>query len=268
MRIALYYEENKEHFYKKKQYQKYTEDDFRKLVDDICKSKDFDICAECAFNNTLEENIAIVEDNDCSILSVSALAACQTMYDGKFFCFYFRRELLDGKSHCVEEIQDIILHELAHALADKKHHTNCEHDNRWIDMCNEIGYDKISWGENNSDCFSSVVNFKVRKIDSEDTSYLLRCAECNKVIVETEYFNKALLNRFVFSGSSQFAMLGIYCTVNGMDLHTYTDCCSVRYILEFDSDKFLKEVKKHKNNVTQQLEEIVKRIVEDNSNIE
>lgn len=263
MRIVLYYEDNKQGCYTSKKYHKYSEDEFRKLVDDVCKENNFDICAECAFNNTLEENIILVDDNDCSVMSASAVASCQTLTNGKFFCFYFRQELLDGKSHCIEEIKDIILHELAHALADKKYQTNCEHDDRWIAVCKEIGYNKIYWGEDNT--YNSVVNFKAKIIKSSETSYLLRCAECNKIIVETPNFDNAMLNRFVFSGSSNLGFNGLICTVNDVSLDAFTDCCSVRYMYEFDSDKLLKEIKKNRNNVTEQFEEIVKRIVKNNS---
>ena len=38
-----------------------------------------------------------------------------------------------------EEVRDTILHEIAHALAWERHRANCGHDQRWKDICIEIG---------------------------------------------------------------------------------------------------------------------------------
>jgi hypothetical protein len=38
-----------------------------------------------------------------------------------------------------EEVRDTILHEIAHALTWERHRTNCGHDQRWKDICIEIG---------------------------------------------------------------------------------------------------------------------------------
>ena len=38
-----------------------------------------------------------------------------------------------------EEVRDTILHEIAHALAWERHQENCAHDQRWKDICIEIG---------------------------------------------------------------------------------------------------------------------------------
>ncbi len=47
------------------------------------------------------------------------------------------RKLCDLNSD--EEVTDTILHEIAHALAYKRHGVSCGHDNRWKSICEEIG---------------------------------------------------------------------------------------------------------------------------------
>ena len=69
-----------------------------------------------------------------------ALARCFTQVkNGKHIPtkLEFGNLILNVSDH--EIFKQIVLHEIAHAIANKRYQDNCEHDNRFIKVCQEIG---------------------------------------------------------------------------------------------------------------------------------
>lgn len=85
-----------------------------------------------------------------------------------------------------EELRQTVLHELAHAIADKRHNANCGHDARFKAVCREIG------------CTDDKATAKKDSVESAEKryKYVVTCNICG----EKSYYSrkndfiKALLN--------------------------------------------------------------------------
>ena len=105
--------------------------------------------------------------------------------------FAFSQLLLNGKDFTLSEIDDMIIHELCHAIVNQKYNENCGHDKRWEKMCIEKG------------CLPSVyqplalydTKFSLDIIDDCINTYpfVLRCNKCSKLYNQSENFDFEVL---------------------------------------------------------------------------
>lgn len=89
-----------------------------------------------------------------------------------------------------EIFKQIVLHEIAHAIANKRYQDNCEHDNRFIKVCQEIGctntgaYCSAEYSNALQQAYSRINNEKQQatkttsKPKQETTKYHVICKDC------------------------------------------------------------------------------------------
>lgn len=87
------------------------------------------------------------------------------------YCIEISKTVLNFESY--DMMKQIVLHEVAHALADMKHQDNCQHDYRFKEMCKEIG------------CTSSGTyateeeRQAITNVKEKTAKYKVSCTNCN-----------------------------------------------------------------------------------------
>lgn len=88
-----------------------------------------------------------------------------------------------------EIFKQIVLHEIAHAIANKRYQDNCNHDSRFIKVCREIGctntgaYCSAEYSNALQQAYARInqakeQTTKVAKPKQETTKYSVICKEC------------------------------------------------------------------------------------------
>lgn len=82
------------------------------------------------------------------------------------FKLEFGKDILNATDK--EELRQTVLHELAHAIANKRHNANCGHDARFKQVCREIG------------CTDDKATVAKESIEKKYTQYkyTMTCPEC------------------------------------------------------------------------------------------
>lgn len=92
-------------------------------------------------------------------------------------CNYRRKDISLNREFCAkapyEEVLDVVLHEIAHALAFIRHGQSCKHDYRWKRVCVEIGADP-------SRLYTGEVRVEGNRAKKE-VKFILRHCETGKV---------------------------------------------------------------------------------------
>jgi predicted SprT family Zn-dependent metalloprotease len=121
-----------------------------------------------------------------------ALARCLTkVVNGKHIPtkLEFGRTILEVEEY--EIFRQITLHEIAHAIANKRHQANCGHDKRFKDVCRQIGC--TNTGAYCSSEYALALQVATEKVygkstttttnkpQQQTTKYSVICKECGKV---------------------------------------------------------------------------------------
>ena len=70
-------------------------------------------------------------------------------------------------------MKQIVLHEVAHALADMKHQDDCQHDYRFKEMCKEIGC------TSNGTYATEEEQQEIKQVKEKTAKYKVSCTKCN-----------------------------------------------------------------------------------------
>lgn len=111
-----------------------------------------------------------------------ALARCLTrVVNGRHIpiTLEFGKTILNVSDY--EIFKQITLHEIAHAIANKKHQDNCNHDSRFIKVCQEIGC--YNTGAYCSEEYSLALQQANTRISQTEqlTKYSVICENCGHV---------------------------------------------------------------------------------------
>lgn len=226
MRMRLYYKNVQDKYYKNKKYRKFKEEEFYDYVISICREKGQEVA---------NDQIIITNELGNALANCVGIPQDNTYY---FWYFTFVRKLLDGKSYCIDEIKDVILHELAHALTNTIHNKECEHNEKWLETCKLLGYERISFGNKNES--NSCITFDVESLpDSTSKNYVLKCSKCNKTLVESKNYNIRMIKAFLYTYAFPGIDIQFSTEINGKVLHNFSDCCHASYVCEFEGEKLL-----------------------------
>lgn len=75
--------------------------------------------------------------NSLARCKCKAVVLGKTIEDIQPYCIEVSKTVLNLEDYDI--MRQIVLHEVAHALADNRHQDNCQHDYRFKEMCKEIG---------------------------------------------------------------------------------------------------------------------------------
>lgn len=100
------------------------------------------------------------------------------------FKLEFGKDILNASDK--EELRQTVLHELAHAIANKRYNANCGHDSRFKEVCREIG------------CVDDKATVKKESLESVEKryKYVVTCSTCGQQFYYSRKNNfiRALLN--------------------------------------------------------------------------
>lgn len=97
----------------------------------------------------------------------------------------FGKAILEVEDY--EIFKQVALHELGHAIANKKYQANCGHDRRFVKVCHEIGC--YNTGTHCSEEYSNALQKAYEKVNGttttkpkqETTKYHVICKECGHI---------------------------------------------------------------------------------------
>ncbi len=156
---------------------KWTLGDVKAMINEVEKNTGMDLqYLEVGYNGRLSRS----------------LARCLTKLtytNGKIskaepFKLEFGKDILNASDK--EELRQTVLHELAHAIANKRHNDSCNHDYRFKQVCNEIG------------CVDNMATVKKESLEKEEKRYKyeVTCTTCGQKFhySRANNFIRALLN--------------------------------------------------------------------------
>ena len=99
----------------------------------------------------------------------------------------FGRPILEVDDY--EIFKQVTLHEIAHAIANKRHQDNCNHDYRFVEVCKSIGctntgaYCSIEYSNALQQAFEKVQQDKPQKTNTRQgmTKYHVICKDCGHI---------------------------------------------------------------------------------------
>jgi SprT-like family. len=158
----------------------------------------------------------------------------------------FNIEVLNG-GYTEEEIIQIIKHELAHAIANERHHDECAHDDRWKQVCEEIACDP---SETLPLC-KAYFSVEFLNDEKKQYKYYLLCDKCSKVQLETDSCDVIAL--LVMSAANvpypfTFGNLGLK-----------SSCCESKYRLNASAKGLLSDLEERKelSNIQERLRQLL-----------
>ena len=116
-----------------------------------------------------------------------ALARCLTkVINGKHIPYKleFGNTILNVSDY--EIFRQIVLHEVAHAIANKKYQDNCNHDSRFKKVCHEIGC--YNTGAYCSEEYSLALQQAFDKLEQQKTKATGTTKRCNRNRQNTLYY--------------------------------------------------------------------------------
>ena len=97
----------------------------------------------------------------------------------------FGRPILEVDDY--EIFKQVTLHEIAHAIANKRYQDNCNHDSRFVKVCHEIGctntgaYCSTEYSNALQVAFDKINGTTTTKRQTTTTKYHVVCKDCGKV---------------------------------------------------------------------------------------
>ena len=103
----------------------------------------------------------------------------------KPFCLEFGKVILNVKKY--ETFEQTVLHEIAHALANKKYNDDCGHDYRFKEMCEKIGCYESGAKTSETDILDTVKKMNDEKMkkgkkENNTSAYVVKCSHCGKTL--------------------------------------------------------------------------------------
>ena len=107
----------------------------------------------------------------------------------------FNKQLLDGKSFSELQVIETIKHELAHLEANRRHNSDCGHDERWKKVATELGCNP----EENLCLILITANVTIKEFLSTEKSYpyYLMCDKCGEEILKSRVNLMDILGLFL-----------------------------------------------------------------------
>jgi len=159
----------------------------------------------------------------------------------------FNRDVLNG-GYTEEEINQIIRHELAHAIANERYNDECSHDDRWKEVCNEI---KCDSSETLGLCKAY---FEVTLLDNKKRKYkyYLLCEKCQKVQLRTDNCG-GVIPLLVMSAAN----VSLPLTFGNLGLKS--NCCDSKYRLQASAEGLLADLEERKelSNIQKRLRQLL-----------
>jgi predicted SprT family Zn-dependent metalloprotease len=230
--------------YRESSYQSYTEEEFCNII----------------YENASELNINSLPD----ILffnKESPIGYCSgKVIEGTYFAtgLGFNIALLDGSSFTKVQINDVIRHELAHLLTNRKYGENCEHDDRWRKVAENCGCNPDEYL-----CpIMQEANVRITRIDKKQSGYhfFMECSKCGKELLKTKTNLINILGLFLLSNEENPLPI----TVGKLEVKT--SCCKSPYRFIGDIRKVISVLNKEDqlNSVKEILEKMLVAEVEIN----
>lgn len=152
----------------------------------------------------------------------------------------FNKNLLDGQTYVLSQVQDTIIHELAHMVAYRKYKVDCDHDERWKEIAINFG----SSGDEilgSGEAFYKINPSPVNDIEIRNKKYYIYCRKCGKLHAKTNDPDAFVL--FILS----CANLGISLTfsfsdIKNFDIETKSECCNSDYKLIASAEDLLASI--------------------------
>lgn len=186
-----------------KKVNKWEISDVKAIVMEVANRSDeyeFLNCMEVAYNGRLSRSLA-------------RCLTRNTLNRGKIvkaepYKLEFGKTILNVESH--ETLRQVVLHEVAHAIANKRHVDNCGHDKRFKAVCTEIGCTDSGATTKTS---TSVEEIR-RASDKVGYKHKITCNGCGS----THYYTRATkIVNAIKNGSRNY-----YCPKCKNDEFTYT----------------------------------------------
>lgn len=103
----------------------------------------------------------------------------------KPFCLEFGKVILNVEKY--ETFEQTVLHEIAHALANKKYNDDCGHDYRFKEMCEKIGCYESGAKTSETDILDTVKKLNNEKLkngkkENNTSAYVVKCSHCGKTL--------------------------------------------------------------------------------------
>ena len=103
----------------------------------------------------------------------------------KPYCLEFGTVILNVKKY--ETFEQTVLHEIAHALANKKYNDDCGHDYRFKEMCEKIGCYESGAKTDEKDILDTMKKMNDEKMkkgkkENNTSAYVVKCSHCGKTL--------------------------------------------------------------------------------------
>lgn len=159
--------------------------------------------------------------------------------DGEYVIdeFGFKKSILYGQEFSIYQVEEIIRHEIAHAIATLRYNDDCDHDLRWIGVAEELGCEPSPFL-----CMSKYqVSFETKIIQDSNRGcyFYLECSNCNKIHLETNKLMTAF-QLFAFSGTD------VPLDIRFGDLSVRTSCCNTAYTFIGKASSMLRQLEREK----------------------
>jgi predicted SprT family Zn-dependent metalloprotease len=168
-----------------KKVNKWSLEDVKKIVERVENMTGEKLDLELNYNPRLKTTLAwcknrvsyqTVRENGKTVKKVNWI---------KPYCLEFGTVILNVEKF--ETFEQTVLHEIAHALANKKYNDDCNHDYRFKEICEKIGcYESGAKTDEKDilDTMKKLNNEKMKKGKKENKSseYVVKCSCCGKAL--------------------------------------------------------------------------------------
>lgn len=133
--------------------------DVKNIIVEVNKEHGYTLDLPIKQNNRLEKVVAY-----CSI---EYNRATEELYPTRL---EFGRDILNVDDY--DTLKQIVLHEYAHAIATDKYHCDCGHDDRFVDICKQIGCYETKTH------VSTKTQRELAKAKAKTSKYTIICEHC------------------------------------------------------------------------------------------
>ncbi|MBM7620160.1 putative SprT family Zn-dependent metalloprotease [Bacillus tianshenii] len=136
----------------------------------------------------------------------------------------FKETLLDGKTYSLNQINEVIIHELAHLIANQVHRTDCGHDERFMKI--------VELMEGNQSEYLSLtsidINLNIEPTSKQPSYFNFLCSKCDTLLYSTNSSGNGLFKYFLFVQDEHPLPL-----VLGTFEDTRSKCCNAKIDFSF-----------------------------------
>jgi hypothetical protein len=160
----------------------------------------------------------------------------------------FSDTLLDGISYNIGQIEEVIIHELAHFIANSVHQKECGHGPEFMKIVELLN------GNQEKTLSLTVLNshLSFKKFEGEvSSSFNLKCRKCGQIVYSIKKGGFELFKFFPLSQDDHPLPLTLG------RLNPRSSCCNGKYDFIAESTPLIKEMEKKMASLSKQLSEFV-----------